>query len=241
MAEAFLWGLAASSSLVIGAVVAMGARPPRRVTGLVLGFGAGTLISAISFELTEEAYALGGADALAIGLTAGALAFYIGDRLVAPRKESGMHDRETPAQDESGKTLLFGALLDGVPETAVLGTTLLTGSIGVPVLAAIFLSNLPEGIGGASDMRRSGVSKRRILALWGGVTLICAAAAGIGYGVLENAGDTAVALLQAFAAGGVLSMLAIEMLPSAHEKGGRETGLLTVLGFALAYLLSTVG
>ena len=71
--------------------------------------------------------------------------------------------------------------------------------------------------------------------------MICAAAAGVGYGVLENAGDTAVALFQAFAAGGVLAMLAIEMLPSAHEKGGRETGLLTVLGFALAYLLSTVG
>lgn len=241
MAEAVLWGLAASSSLVIGAVIAMTACPPPRITGLILGFGAGTLISAISFELTEEAYALGGADALAIGLAAGALAFYAGDRLVAPRKESGMHEREMPAQDESGRTLLFGALLDGVPETAVLGTTLLTGSIGVPVLAAVFLSNLPEGIGGAADMRRSGVPRRRVLALWGGVTVICAAAAGVGYVVLENASDTAVALLQAFAAGGVLAMLAIEMLPAAHEKGGRETGLLTVLGFALAYLLSTVG
>ncbi len=124
----------------------MTACPPDRITGLVLGFGAGTLISAISFELTEEAFNLGGADALTFGLAAGALAFYVGDRLVSPRAEEGMHEREMPEQDESGKTLLLGALLDGVPETAVLGSTLLTGSgVGVPVLAAIFLSNLPGG------------------------------------------------------------------------------------------------
>ena len=242
MTEAVLWGLVASSSLLIGAAIAMTACPPERITGLVLGFGAGTLISAISFELTEEAYNLGGADALTFGLAAGAIAFYVGDRLVSPRAKKGMHEREMPEQDESGKTLLLGALLDGVPETAVLGSTLLTGSgVGVPVLAAIFLSNLPEGIGGASDMLESGVPRRRVIALWSGVTVICAASAGIGYELLANAGDEAVAILQAFAAGGVLAMLAIEMLPSAHSKGGREAGLMTVLGFALAYLLSTIG
>ncbi|MDQ2675202.1 MAG: ZIP family zinc transporter [Actinomycetota bacterium] len=242
MSEAFLWGLAASSSLVIGAIVAMTACPPARVIGLVLGFGAGTLISAISFELTEEAYELGGADALTFGLAAGAFAFYVGDRLIAPRAREGMHGREMPAEDESGKTLLLGALLDGVPETAVLGSTLLAGGgVGVPVLAAIFLSNLPEGIGGASDMRATGVPRLRVLALWGGVALVCALASAIGYEALAGAGDEGIALLQAFAAGGVLAMLAIEMLPTAHSRGGREAGLVTVLGFALAYLLSTIG
>ena len=240
--EAFLWGLVASSSLLIGAGIALTACPPARVTGLVLGFGAGTLISAISFELTEEAYNLGGADALTFGLAAGAFAFYFGDLLIAPRAKAGMHGREMPAEDESGKTLLLGALLDGVPESAVLGSTLIAGSgIGVPVLAAIFLSNLPEGIGGAADMQKTGVPKRRILMLWGGVTLVCAAASAIGYEVLAGAGDEAIALVQAFAAGGVLAMLAIEMLPTAHSRGGREAGLMTVLGFALAYLLSTIG
>jgi ZIP family zinc transporter len=240
--EALLWGLVASSSLVFGAVIAMTACPPDKVIGLVLGFGAGTLISAISFELTEEAYGLGGADALTFGLAAGALAFYAGDRLVAPRAETGMHGREMPEEDGSGKTLLLGALLDGVPETAVLGSTLLVGSgVGVPVLAAIFLSNLPEGIGGGSDMLSSGVPRRRVLALWTGVAVVCAISAGVGYEALSIAGDEAVAILQAFAAGGVLAMLAIEMLPSAHSKAGREAGLMTVLGFALAYLLSTVG
>jgi ZIP family zinc transporter len=241
MVEAVMWGLVASSSLLIGAVIAMTASPPPKLTGLVLGFGAGTLISAISFELTEEAFKLGGADALTFGLAAGALVFYIGDRLVAPRKGK-TYQRATPKGDESGKTLLLGALLDGIPETAVLGSTLIAGgSIGVPVLAAIFLSNLPEGIGGATDMRNSGVAGRRILALWTGVTLICTASAGIGYEVLAHASDEIVAIVQAFAAGGVLAMLAIEMLPEGHSKGGREAGLATVLGFALAYLLSTVG
>ncbi|MDX6588322.1 MAG: zinc transporter, family [Solirubrobacterales bacterium] len=240
MSEAFLWGLLASSSLVIGAVIAMTTHPPKKATGLVLGFGGGTLISAISFELTEEAYALGGADALTFGLAAGALVFYVGDILISPKR--GKDGREMPEQDESGKTLLLGALLDGVPETAVLGSTLIAGSgIGVPVLAAIFLSNLPEGIGGASDMRTTGVPDRRVLALWTGVALICAASSGIGYEVLANAGDEAIAIVQAFAAGGVLAMLAIEMLPEAHSRGGRGAGLMTVFGFALAYLLSTIG
>ncbi len=242
MSDALFWGLVAGSSLVIGAVIALTACPPARITGLVLGFGGGTLISAISFELTEEAYSLGGADALTFGLAAGALVFYVGDILVSPRAESGMHGREMPEQDESGRTLLLGALLDGVPESAVLGSTLLVGNgIGVPVLAAIFLSNLPEGIGGASDMRNSGVSNGRILALWTGVALICAASSAVGYQVLADAGDEVVAIVQAFAAGGVLAMLAIEMLPNAHSRGGRAAGLMTVLGFALAYLLSTLG
>jgi ZIP family zinc transporter len=240
VAEAFLWGLLASCSLLIGAVIALTVRPPDKITGLVLGFGAGTLISAISFELTEEAYRLGGADALAFGLAAGALVFYAGDRVISTRDKRG--NRQAPQGDESGNSLLLGALLDGIPETAVLGSTLLAGSgIGVPVLAAIFLSNLPEGVGGATDMRKSGVAKGRIYGMWAGVTLICAVSAAVGYQALADASDEIFAIIQAFAAGGVLAMLAIEMLPEAHSKGKAEAGLATVLGFALAYLLSTVG
>jgi len=241
MLEATGWGLVAGSSLVIGALIGITRCPSPRLTGLVLGFGAGALISAVSFELTEEAFELGGADALAIGLALGALAFYFGDRALARRGDDPTHERELPEQDESGQALLLGAVLDGVPETAVLGTTILAGGgVGVPILAAIFLSNLPEGIAGAVQMSRSGVPRRRVLLLWLGVALVCALAAGLGYLLLEGASGDAVATLQAFAAGGVLAMLAIEMLPAAHKDGHRETGLVTVLGFATAYLLSTV-
>ncbi len=242
MIEAIAWGLLAGSSLVVGAVIGLFRCPSQRATGLVLGFGAGALISAVSFELTEAAFALGGADALAIGLALGSIAFYLGDRALGNREgDHPMHEREVPEGDESGQALLLGALLDGVPETAVLGTTLLAGgSVGIPVLAAIFLSNLPEGIAGAVQMSKSGVAKRRIVFLWLSVALVSALAAGLGYLVLDGAGGTAIAILQAFAAGGVLAMLAIEMLPSAHRDGGRETGLVTVFGFATAYLLSTL-
>jgi ZIP family zinc transporter len=241
MLEATAWGLLAASSLVLGALISIYADPKARPVGLVLGFGAGTLISAISFELTEEAYRLGGADALTAGLALGSLAFYGGDRLISRRGPDPAHSRELPEEDESGRALLLGALLDGVPESAVLGTTLLAGGgVGVPVLAAIFLSNLPEGIGGATGMENSGVARRRIFGLWLAVALICALAAGLGYVLLDGASDEAIALLQAFAAGAVLAMLAIEMLPKANQKGGPGAGLLTVLGFALAYLLSTV-
>ena len=241
MLEATAWGLLAASSLVIGALVAVFANPREKPVGLVLGFGAGTLISAISFELTEEAFRLGGADALTAGLALGSLAFYGGDRLISRRGPDPAHSRALPEDDDSGRALMLGALLDGVPESAVLGTTLLAGGgVGVPVLAAIFLSNLPEGIGGAIGMERSGVPRRRILGLWSAVTLVCALAAGLGYVLLDGASDELLALLQAFAAGGVLAMLAIQMLPTANHKGGPDAGLFTVLGFALAYLLSTV-
>jgi zinc transporter, ZIP family len=241
MLEAAAWGLLAGSSLVLGALIGVFGRPEPGRVGLVLGFGAGTLISAISFELTEEAYRLGGADALSFGLAAGALAFYGGDRLISPRTPDPGHPRAIPEDDESGRSLLLGALLDGVPETAVLGTTLLTGTgVGVPVLAAIFLSNLPEGIGGAVGMQNSRVPRRRIIALWVAVAVACAAAAGLGYVALDGASGEALAWLQAFAAGGVLAMLAIQMFPQANHKAGPASGLLTVLGFALAYLLSTL-
>jgi zinc transporter, ZIP family len=241
MLEAAAWGLLAGSSLVLGAWIAILRRPPPKPVGLVLGFGAGTLISAISFELTEEAYALGGADALTAGLALGAIAFYAGDRMISDRQADQPGRRAVPEDDESGRALLLGALLDGIPESAVLGTTLLTGTgVGVPVLAAIFLSNLPEGMGGAAGMEESRVPHRRILVLWTAVAVACGVAAGLGYPLLDGASGEALALLQAFAAGGVLAMLAIEMLPQAQHKAGAEAGLVTVLGFALAYLLSTL-
>ena len=121
MVEAAAWGLLAASSLVVGALIGVLRRPNPVRVGLVLGFGAGTLISAISFELTEEAYRLGGADALTFGLAAGALAFYFGDRLISPRMPEPGNPRAIPEDDEGGRALLLGALLDGVPETAVLG------------------------------------------------------------------------------------------------------------------------
>jgi ZIP family zinc transporter len=239
MLEAAGWGALASSSLLIGAIVGARAGLPKRVIGLILAFGAGTLISAISFELTEEAFKLGGADVVAAGLGAGALAFYLGNRAIEARgmRRRGRMMMGSERDEESGSSLMLGAALDGIPESAVIGTTLLTGmGVGIPVLVAVFLSNLPEAIGAEAGARRRPLTA--VLAPWFGVVAACTLASALGFGLLDDASGEVIGLLQAFAAGGVLVLLVDEMIPSALKQGKNEAGLLATMGFAGAYLLS---
>jgi zinc transporter, ZIP family len=240
MAEAGLWGAVGASSLLLGALIGIAFRLPRTLIGLVLGFGAGTLISAMAFELTEEAFNLGGADAVAIGLALGALAYFAGDTVIERR---GGGNRMSSMRDQSGaaNALLLGAVLDGIPESAVLGITLLEGSgVGVAVLAAIFLSNLPEALSSTTGMRMTNRSTAGILTTWSVVVLVSAISAALGYALLDGASGNTIGLIQAFAGGAVLTMLVDTMIPEAFARGHRAVGLFTVLGFALAYLLSTL-
>jgi len=233
--EAFAWGVVGASSLLIGAVIGLALDVPKRVVGLILAFGAGTLISAVSFELTEEAYSVGGADVVALGLALGALAYFIGDVMIDRRSKGGGED------ESSGPALLLGAILDGIPESAVIGITLLGGGeIGVAVLAAVFISNLPEALSSASAMRSATRSPLHAIGIWVVVVVVCGVSSAVGYVALDGASGNAVGLLQSFAAGAVLTMLADTMFPKAFADGGKPAGLLTVFGFALAYLLSTL-
>ena len=241
MLEAAAWGLVGGSSLLIGAAVGAWFDLPGRVIGLVLAFGAGTLVSALTFELTDEAYVLGGADAVALGLAAGALAFFVGDELI-DRRGGKMRMSQAGEQSEgSARALLLGALLDGIPESAVIGITLLSGEgIGVPVVAAVFLSNLPEGLSSSTGMRRAGRSKGWILGVWAVVALVCGASSALGFGALDGASGNAIGLIDAFAAGAVLTMLSDVMFPEAFRREGKAAGLATTLGFAVAFLLTTL-
>jgi zinc transporter, ZIP family len=236
------WGLIGASSLILGAIAGMTLPISTRAIGLVLGFGAGTLISAVAFELTEEAYSVGGADAVAIGLALGALAYFSGDVLISRRGGARrMSPHGQPPRADAASGLLLGAVLDGIPESAVIGISLLGGGgVGVPVLAAVFLSNLPESVSSSTGMRKQGVAPRHVIAVWALVALVSGIAAAAGYGLLENASGNTLGLIQAFAGGAVLTMLADTMMPEAFEDGGDAVGLVTVLGFALAYLLSTI-
>jgi ZIP family zinc transporter len=251
MAEAALWGLAGASSLLIGAVLGASRPLPDRAIGLILAFGAGTLVSAVAFELTDEAYRLGGADAVAIGLAIGALAYYAGAVAIARRGGANRMAASGREDAESSTALLLGAVLDGIPESAVIGITLLEGGeVGLPILAAVFLSNLPEAISSSQGMCDQGVSRAHVLVRWTVVALAGAAAAAAGYGLLEDASGNTIGLIQAFAGGAVLTMLADTMFPEAYRHGRAEgrpqpwldkaVGLLTALGFAVAYLLSTL-
>jgi ZIP family zinc transporter len=196
------------------------------------------LISSVAFELMDEAYQIGGFDASAIGLLVGALAFYVADRAVS---RSGGQRRKNPGdkQGDSATAIAIGALMDGIPESAAIGISLLEGGkISAALVAAVFLSNVPEGLSSAAGMKRSGRSTAHILGLWGGVTLISALASLLGYFFLANAPENVVASIQSFAAGAILTMLASTMMPEAYEEGGQVVGLVTSVGFLLSFILS---
>jgi zinc transporter, ZIP family len=241
MIEAAFWGGLGAAALLVGALVAFRVDVPKRTKGLILAFGAGTLIGAVAYELVEEAVAIsvGGID-VAIGFGLGATVFYLGsigiDRM-SPVRQEGMPSKRDPRT--SGLALVLGAVLDGIPESIVLGLSLVGGEgISVAVLVAVLISNFPEGLSASGDLAAAGLPRRRIISLWVLVVVASALAASIGYGVLGQMGPHIVVLLNSFAAGAILAMLAESMIPEAYEQGGRAVGLATALGFAIAAALS---
>lgn len=235
MGAALGWGVLAASSLVLGMVLGLARSWPNRLIGLVLAFGAGALVSAVSFELFEEGVAIGGAAAVGIGLALGALVYFVLARVVE-RLGPGGRDGASGA----GSGLALGAFLDGIPEQLVLGIGIAAGTgVSVSLLVAIFVSNLPEAIGSATDMREAGTSPRAIRLLWLGVAVLCALATPLGYLLADGAGGHFKAGMNGFAAGALLVMLVDSMIPEAATKSGRVAGLATTLGFALAAGLSS--
>ncbi|MBC6449851.1 ZIP family metal transporter [Actinokineospora xionganensis] len=239
MWEAMWWGLVGGLALVVGAVVGLVGNPRPKVIALVMAFGSGVLISALAFELAAQAFTGGGALALAAGLAAGSAAFYLGDLVIDRR--GGEHRKRSDGRQRSGAALaiVLGSLLDGIPESAAIGVSLLDGgTVGAAVVAAVFLSNVPESMSAASGLRKAGHSTRWILGLWAGVAAVSALAAGLGYATLGGASRETVAAVQAFAAGAILTMLADTMMPEAFENGGNATGVVATFGFTTAFLVS---
>ena len=240
--EAFLWGALASSSLLVGAVLALRLDLGERVIGLVMAFGAGVLISAVAFELfLDIAEVFENRGWVATGLFAGALTFFAGDTLI---DGMGGDRRKSMVGRQAGGAALaivLGIVLDGIPESFVVGMDLLTGEgVSAAFLAAVFLSNLPESAAATSGLKKAGWEDVRIYGLWAIVTLVAGVAAALGYKLLGDASGNTVAFVLAFAAGAILTMLADTMMPEAFEKGGRAAGLLTTLGFATAVLITSL-
>jgi zinc transporter, ZIP family len=235
------WGAVAASSLVLGALLAF-ARPwPVRWVGLVLAFGAGALISAISFELALEGAKTAGLGITAIGLAVGALTYYLLDGAIARRHSGGRGRAGRSASSNAGAALALGAFLDGVPEQMALGIGLAAGEgVSVGLLVAIFVSNLPEAIGSATEMHAAGTDRRTILRLWLAVAAICTGASVIGYAAADATSGDFKAVIDGFAAGALIVMLIDSMIPEAARESGRTAGLVTTLGFAVATALATV-
>src|SRR5436190_19094256 len=241
MASALGWGALAASSLVLGALLALARRWPSRQVGLVLAFGAGSLISAVSFELAQAGFEIGNPSSTALGLGAGALTYYVLDGLIARRSSAGRgrHGRSTGSSP--GPALALGAFLDGIPEQLVLGIGIASGEgVSVALLVAIFVSNLPEAIGSSTEMRAAGRRPAAVRRLWLLVALVCAAATVAGYAIADNVSGNVNAAVDGFAAGALLVMLIDSMIPDAVRRGGDVSGLVTVLGFAVAAALSSV-
>lgn len=240
MFNAFAWGLFAASSLIVGQGLASYFKIPRRLLGLIMAFGVGVLISAVSFELVQEAFrSTNRGWAVAVGLISGALVFFVGDVLIDHMGGRKHKKAGGKAPEGSGLAILLGTVLDGIPESIVIGLTIVNGgSVSAAMVAAVFLSNMPEAIGATSGLASSGWKKVRILGLWLAVALLSAFASLIGYAFFDTASPDVLAFTLAFAGGALLTMLADSMMPEAYRDSGKTVGLITTLGFGLAYLIT---
>lgn len=237
----------AGGALVLGALIAWFVHVPRRVVASVMAFGAGVLISALSFDLVDEAERTGGLTPTIVGFIAGACVYVAANvalsrRGAAHRKRAGDEQPSEEEQEGSGAAIAVGALLDGVPESVVLGLSLLGGGgVGVPVLAAIFISNLPEGLSSAAGMKRGGRSARYVFGVWIGIALASGLAGALGVLLLDGAAPETIAVITALAAGAILAMVADTMIPEAFERAHLSAGLIATLGFIIAFAIGRSG
>src|SRR5215467_3229027 len=232
MLKAFVWGLIATSSLVIGGLIGASVAISKKWLGVIMAFGAGVLLSAVAYELVFESIKLAaGSGFPALGFFAGALVFFGSDELIG---SFGAANRKS-IDASHGSNLILAILLDGIPESLVIGLGILeTGAVSLAMLIAVFISNLPEAIAGTSGMVAGGWPKTRILTLWFSIALLCAVFTAVGYGGFEHVPDSWLGFVQAFAGGAILMMLANTMIPEAYEHGRKLAGVFTVLGFAVS-------
>jgi ZIP family zinc transporter len=247
--QAGLWGLLGGSALVLGAAIGYFAQLPRRVIAAVMAIGSGVLISAVAFDLMDEAYRQGGFLSAGLGFLAGAILYtaaniVISRRGAKHRKRSGSApgSRQEPASDGGGLSIAVGALLDGIPESVVIGVSLLAGKgVSIATVAAVFLSNVPEGLSSAAGMRQAGRSALYVFGVWGSIAAVSGLAALLGNIALAGAAPGLIAATMAVAAGAILAMLVDTMIPEAFEVAHDYAGLITVVGFLAAFALSRLG
>ena len=239
MMNAFYWGLLATSSLILGGMIASRFSLSKRTLGIIMAFGAGTLISAVSYELIFEAIKIArGSGFPGFGLFAGAFTFYFFDRFIEKFGDGNPMDIEPSRQSRLIIPMVLAIILDGIPESIVIGLGLFEGGkISMAMLVAVFISNLPEAIAGSTGMKAGGWSRKKIILLWLVIALVCSTASVAGYGLFSFASDHWLAFIQAFAGGAILMMLANSMMPEAYEHGGKLAGVFTVLGFSVSVVV----
>jgi ZIP family zinc transporter len=248
MLTAALTGLISGGAVLLGALIGLFFKVGHKAIAIIMAFGAGVLLSALSIDLMNEGFEQSREPVwMGLSFLAGAVVFVIGDWLIDNcggkfRKCPGslaLNLRQENPEASSGSAIFLGTLLDGIPESFVVGATTAAGGTGVMVfIAAVFLSNLPEGISGTVSMKMSGMSTLHIILLWLTTLVVTVLSAVGGYLLLDNAPPVVNACIMAFASGAILAMLCDTMIPEAFKFGGRFVALVTVLGFLLAFMLS---
>ncbi len=242
-----LWGLLAGGALVIGALIAYFIHVPSRTIASVMAFGSGVLISALSFDLMDEAYKKGGLDSAALGFVAGAILYtginYILSRKgVKHRKRSGNQQPREQDSGGSGLMLAVGSLIDGIPESIVIGLSMIEGgAVSLVAVIAIFISNIPEGLSSTAGMKKAGRPPAYIFTVWGSIALLTGLSAFAGYTFFDNFSPDIVAASTSLAAGAILAMIIDTMIPEAYQETHDFAGIITVTGFLIAFFLTKLG
>lgn len=225
MIQAVIIGALSQSSLILSGLAVYVIRVPRRVVGILAGYGAGALLGAIAFDLIPESEVLDTLQSSAF-LLLGAATFVVADRIVESRFGEG------GAAGPLG--IVVGAVVDGVPESLIFGIQLATGQgLSAAFLAAVFISNVPQALAPSVDLAKSGWSPLRTGGMWAVVVVACGLTAGLGFLVADATGATG-GRAAAFAAGGLLAMMTNSLMPFAFERGGSLAGIATVVGFAVS-------
>jgi len=240
MIEAFVWGAVGASALLVGALVAYWATPRPKVIAAVMALGAGLLIGSVTFELIDEALKTAEVGRVGVYTLVGAAVFTIGDWLLERRGAGDRKDANGAQASGAPLAIVFGSVLDGIPESFVLGLTVLQGGVSVALLVGVMLSNFPEGMSSSSGLRAAGWPLGRVVWMWLAVIAVAAVSAALGYVLLDPASGRSGAFAQAFAAGALLAMVADTLLPEAYEVEGVATGSLVAIGFAISLMLSAI-
>jgi ZIP family zinc transporter len=247
------WGLVVGASLLAGALVAARVRLPERVAATLTAFGGGVLMAAVALELVPEADAEAGIALTTIGLVAGTLVYVGADAWLASREShrgmrramqasaAGHRDAAEEmlrAESARGLSIAAGLTIDGIPESIALGLTIAEGELGLALLAGIVIGNVVESYGAAQPIIAGGRPPGFAIRVLGGIGVVLALATALGGTVLADASAGFVGTAQAVAAGAVLAVVTIAVIPHAFDEVSRRVATASVAGFVLGYLLS---
>lgn len=243
-AIAGLLGLAAGGALVLGAAIAWTIELPHRVIAAVMGFGSGVLISVLAIDLVDKSFDSGGSVATLGGFFAGTIAFsainwWLSKRGAKDRNRCGGCVKQ-PREAEvagSGLAIAVGALLDGIPESLIIGLSVTQEGAGLALVIGFFIANVPQGLSSATGMKQAGRGAAYVFSIWGAIAIASGIAAVAGHVAFQGASSETQALISSFAAGAILAMLAETLIPEAFEKAQSFIGAITGIGFLCALLV----